>query len=41
MEEEFYRNALLSRHNSLFIIDEFCGIFKIHDIVSLLLIAIQ
>lgn len=37
MEEEFYRNALLSRHNSLFIIDEFCGIFKIHDIASLLL----
>lgn len=37
MEEEFYRNALLSRHNSLFIIDEYCAIFKIHDIASLLL----
>ncbi len=37
MEENFYRNALKSRHNSLFIIDEFCTIFKIHDIASLFL----
>lgn len=37
MEDEFYRTALLSRHNSLFIIDEFCEIFKLHDLTSLLL----
>lgn len=37
MEENFYRTALKSRHHSLFIIDEFCTIFKVQEIVSLLL----
>lgn len=37
MEENFYRSVLLSRHNSLFIVDGFCGIFRIPDLVSLLL----
>lgn len=37
MEENFYRTALESRQNSLFIVDEFCTIFKIPEVVSLLL----
>lgn len=36
VEEDNYRNALLSLHNSLFIIDEFCNIFRMKDIASLL-----
>lgn len=34
--ESNYRNDLLSLHNSLFIIDGFCSIFKMHDLPSLL-----